>query len=671
MSVLSIDFETRSPVDLKTTGVYPYAAHADTDVICMAWAFNDEEPEIWTPDDKPQQGERTFRDFPTRILGHIFGGGEIRAWNAQFERTIWREIMVERYGWGPVKDTQWVCTAAEAAAMALPRSLDHAAVVLGVTEQKDEEGYRLMLRMSRPRSKRGDPNLTWWSEADKLARLYAYCKQDVRTERSVAKALRRLNPHEREIYLLDQRVNDRGVKIDRPLVLAAMQIADEGANRADSALDTLTNGSVSAVMNHVDLTSWIREQGVEATGVSKPVLKELLEGQLPPAVREALQLRSDAGRTSVAKLHSMIHVASATDDRARGLLLYHGAGTGRWTGKLIQPQNFPRGEIPNIEAYVDDVRMGRDAFDLLNQFYHPTIIVSSMLRSMITADAGHELMAGDFSAIEARVLNWLAGQADVLANFRAYDAGDKSRDPYKHMAVRMGRAASVELVTYLDRQAGKAAELGCGYGMGAKKFVDAAWKVYQVRVTAEEAKSAVDIYRKSHGQVKQLWYDTENACLDAMRKPGAVQYFGEANRLRAVVAGAYLYVVLPSGRALAYAAPKIEEKQTPWGELKDAVTFMGIEPFGAKKWGRMSAYGGLLVENIVQGVSRDLMADGMLRLEAAGYPPVVSVHDEVVSEIPDGFGSVKEFEALLAEVPAWGVGCPVTVEGWRGARYKK
>jgi len=207
--------------------------------------------------------------------------------------------------------------------------------------------------------------------------------------------------------------------------------------------------------------------------------------------------------------------------------------------------------------------------------------------------------------------------------------------------------------------------------MGAEKFVTAAWSVYQVRVTPEEAKSAVDIYRKSHAEVKQLWYDTENACLDAIRKPGAVQYFGAKNRLRALVAGAYLYLVLPSGRAITYAAPKIEQRQTPWGEMKDAVTFMGIAPFGAKEWIRMSAYGGLLVENIVQGVSRDLMADGMLRLESAGYPPILSVHDEVVSEIPAEFGSVKEFESLLAEVPAWGAGCPVAVEGWRGARYRK
>ena len=653
MTQLSIDFETRSTVDLKSTGVYPYAAHPETDIWCMAWAFDDEAPEIWIPG----------TPLPERVFVHVGSRGEMRAWNAQFERAIWRAIMRGRYGLIPVFDDQWFDTAADAAAMALPRSLDQAAAVLKVTELKDSEGHGLMLRMARPRSR--DP-LVWWTDQDKLDRLYAYCKQDVRTEIAVGKAVRRLNAKEREIYLLDQRINDRGIKIDRPLVMAAMAVADEGAKRADAALDLLTGGQVAAVMNHKDLTAWINTQGVPAAGVSKPVLKELMEGQLPPAVREALQLRSDAGRTSVAKLHSMLSVAGA-DDRARGLLLYHGAGTGRWSGKLIQPQNFPRGEVSNVEQFIEDILDHN--YDMVNLFHHPTIVVSSLLRSMLIPEPGFDLIAGDYSAIEARVLNWLAGQEDTLARFRAYDAGDKSMDPYKIMAVRMGRADQIADVTYNDRQAGKAAELGCGYGMGADKFVQAAFAVYQVRVDAHEAQLAVDAYRASHPLVKQLWYDVENACLEAIAGPGLVVKIN--SHLRVVVAGAYLYLVLPSGRTLAYAAPKTEPRETPWGTLKDSMTFMGVAPFGPKAWVRMQAYGGLLVENIVQAVSRDLLAEGMLRLEAAGYLPVLSVHDECLSEIAEGFGSLEEFVSLLTQLPAWATGCPVSAEAWRGKRYRK
>ncbi|HZR03912.1 MAG TPA: hypothetical protein VFA81_12150, partial [Burkholderiales bacterium] len=245
MTVLSIDFETRATVDLRESGVYPYAAHRHTDIWCMAWAFDEEEPEIWEPlqCDRDQCAYPDHRSYiPSDIYDHIAAGGEIRAWNAAFERIIWREIMVKRYGAPAIKDEQFVCSAAEAAAMALPRSLDECASVLKVDSQKDKEGYALMLRMSRPRRwERGGTHgpadaadvPIWWDDAGKFQRLCEYCKQDVRTERSIVKALRRLVPREREVYLLDQRINDRGVHLDRQLVVAAKGIVEEGVERAN------------------------------------------------------------------------------------------------------------------------------------------------------------------------------------------------------------------------------------------------------------------------------------------------------------------------------------------------------------------------------------------------------------------------------------------------------
>jgi DNA polymerase I - 3''-5'' exonuclease and polymerase domains len=338
----------------------------------------------------------------------------------------------------------------------------------------------------------------------------------------------------------------------------------------------------------------------------------------------------------------------------------------------VQPQNFPRGEVKDIESFIEWV-MTRQ-YDVIDLFAHPVVVILSMLRSMLTARLDHELIAGDFSAIEARVLNWLAGQEDVCEAFRQYDRAEKKDkpkwDPYRRMAVRMGRAPSPELVTYEGRQAGKAAELGCGFGMGGEKFVSAAWTVYQVRVTREEANEAVRIYRETHPRVKAMWYDTENACIRAVQRPGEVQVFGGRRNLKAVVAGAYLYIILPSGRPLMYAAPSIEPRMTPWGELKDSLHFWGVDPF-SKQWTQLGAYGGLLVENIVQAVARDLIAEALLRLEAAGYLPVLSVHDEAVCEVPVGFGSVQDFERLMSEVPTWAEGCPVAAEAWRGFRYRK
>lgn len=673
MSYLSIDFETRSAVDLKATGVYPYAAHPSTDVICMAWAFDDEEVELWTPSKAfVHDGQQGIEDnpLPERIAEHIENGGEVRGWNANgFERHIWREVMVKRYAAPAVADEQWQDTMAEARAMSLPGGLDQAAKVTGVMQQKDDKGYRLMLQMSKPRRVDPDGTIVWWDTPEKLTKLYDYCKQDVRTERAVYKVIRRLSANEREVFLLDQRMNDRGVRFDRQLIDAAQVIVDTGVERTNIVLRQLTNGLVTEVSNARRLTEWLQSQGVDTTGVSKPVVAELLAGEdLADHVREVLEARTDAGRSSVAKLRAMLD-AMGSDDRVRGMLQYHVASTGRWGGRLVQPQNFPRGTVKGVEELIPLV-LAHD-YDRLALIEHPIVIISSMLRAMMTSAPGHEFMVADFASIEAVVVNWLAGQEDVLADFRAYLAGDKSRDPYRKMAVRMGRAAEPMLVTPIDRNAGKAAELGCGFGMGDKKFVSAAWAVYQVRVTEQQSKDAVKIYRESHPYVKAFWYETEGAVVNAIEQPGVVQVFGGQKNLKAVVSGGYLYLVLPSGRLLAYPAPRIVMAPPPWGGAdKPQIEYSAVNGV-THQWIRERTYGGKLVENIVQAVARDLMADAMLRAEERGYTPVLSVHDEVIAEVPSGYGSVKDFEDIIAEVPAWATGCPVKAEGWRGERYKK
>jgi DNA polymerase bacteriophage-type len=652
LSVLSIDFETRSPVELKSAGVYVYAEHPDTDIWCLAWAFDDDEPEIWTPG----------RELPERITAHIEAGGELRAWNAQFERTIWREIMVKRYGAPAVRDEQWVCSAAEAAAMSLPRYLGGAAHVLGVEQQKDDKGYALMLRMARPRKVNTDGTYIWWDVPERKQILFDYCKQDVRTERSLVKALRRLTPREREVYLLDQRINDRGVRVDLDLVAAAQTIVDAGITRANARLDDLTSGEVSAVTNNRRMTEWLNAQDVETAGVSKAAVAALLErDDLTTNVTEVLQLRAEAGRSSVAKLKSFA-AATCRDGAARGLLLYHGAGTGRWTGKLIQPQNFPRGEIENIESFIPWVLDGNyEAIDLVAP---PIVVVLTMLRAMMTARPGSELMAGDYAAIEARVLNWLAGQTNIVDLFA------RGEDVYKHNAAKLYSIPLAEVQKFPHRQTGKFQELGCGYGMGKDKAVRAAKDVYGLDLSKDVAKEVVDGYRASHPAVVQFWYDAERACIAAVSEPGTVQTFGALRNLHATVRGSYLYIVLPSRRALMYAGPHLADRMTPWGEMKLSLHFKGADPF-TRQWGVLSAYGGLLVENIVQAVSRDLMAEAMFRLEDAGYLPVLSVHDEIVTEVPEGFGSIEEFERLMSALPAWAPGCPVAAEGWRGFRYRK
>jgi DNA polymerase len=601
--------------------------------------------------------------FPARIRDHIKAGGEIRAWNAQFERIIWNEIMVKRYGWTEVKLEQWVCAAAEGAAMALPRSLDQCALVTGIEEKKDQEGYQLMMRMTRPRSIK-DGKIVWWYETDRIERLAAYCKQDVRTERALGKVMHRLVPREREIYLLDQRINDRGVHLDRELVEAAKKIVDEGVARANATLEQVTGGAVSKVSNPAKIRQWVNDQGVDTDSMDKAAVRDLLESDLDPAVRQVVELRANAGRSSVAKLDAMLDVASE-GDQLRGLLLYHAATTGRWGGKLVQPHNFPRPEFEKPELFIGDVLAGR--YDAIDVIAHPIVVVSSLLRSMLTARPGYDLVAADYSGIEMRGLNWLAQQEDILALL------ERGEDVYSYNAARMTGTEYIPGVKHPNRQGGKFQELGCGYQMGwktAKK--QAATPAYNLFLTDDQAKEIVASYRKTHNKVVEFWRDAENAAYQAVANPGEIVTFGALRNLKFLRAGGYLYLVLPSKRPLVYAAPAIEEVMKPWNEMGEAVTIWAMNGT-TRKWEKHSMYGGLWVENIVQAVSRDVMAEGMLNAEAAGFKVVLSVHDEVVAEIPEDApeDSLERFEKLLVTVPEWAAGFPLSTEGWRGKRYRK
>lgn len=689
MKTLSIDFETRATVNLKKTGVYPYAEHPHTDIWCMAWAFDDDEPVIWTPG----------MELPREIVDHIIADGEIRAWNAQFERVIWKHIMVPRYGAPVVKLEQWVCTMAEANAMSLPGSLDQAAIALGLKERKDTEGYGLMMRMTKPRSLQADGTPIWWDVEDRKQRLYAYCKQDVIVERAAKKCLHRLPPRERDAYLLVQEANDYGIALDLPLIDAAQALVDEGIARANATLAELTGGEVTKVTQTQQIKNWM---GTPEQSLAKAAVADLLESSdLDPQIRQVLGVRAEAGLASVKKLKAMKHYACA-DGRARGLIFYHGATTGRETAKGIQPHNFARGHVTDVESFIPDVLANR--YDVINMLEHPIVVVSALLRSMLTAATKypevamtdirvrdghttryytptHALYSGDFSAIEARVVNWLAGETEIVADFHRFDAAvvahgkssgeAKALDLYIRMAKRFGST---------NRQAGKAAELGCGFGMGWKKFITAAWDVYQVRVTEEEARHAVNAYRESHPNVKEFWYEVGNAAIAATETPGRQIRVGALKNITIVRMKDYLYIVLPAKRALVYPAPRITMALPPWVEedepeeqkerqKRKTLTYMGLSL--NNQWERQRTYGGHLVENIVQAVARDFMVEAKARARAAGYANLLSVHDEVVTERVLGEGSLDEYIRLMSVVPDWATGCPVAVEAWTGFRYRK
>lgn len=645
MATISLDFETRSTVDLRRSGVYVYGQHADTDINCLAWAVDDEEPELWVPN-----GPGCPRLFG---LAQDAAKHEFRAWNAQFERVMWQEIMVKRYGFPAIPLERWFDTAADAAAMALPRSLENCALVLKVAEQKDASAWRLMIRLARPRQLvEGKP--VWWNDPARNQILYDYCKQDVRTERAIAKATRRLGAAERAVYLLDQKINEAGVFIDVPLARAMAKISEIGLDRANIEIQSATNGAVSSVTNTGELQRWL---GVES--VRKSVVREMLEGENPTDVRRALEARADAGRSSVAKIKAIMH-ARCKDGRVRGMLLYHGASTGRWAGRLAQPQNFPRPIVADPEAWIPDLMAGD--YDKIDCFEAPIAVVASNLRGLFRAAPGHVLRVADFSGIEARVLNWIAGQNDVLQIFAT---GGKVYE-------RMGAAVygvPAEEITKGDqrRQVGKMVELACGYGMGPDKFEEQVKEQEGLVLPEGLAAKAVAAYRDTHPKVVQLWYRLEGAALNAVENPGQVF---EHRGCRFVVRGAYLWLVLPSGRPLAYAAPKIEAKLTPWNEEKATVTAEGVDSL-TKRWRRRGYYGGLWAENVVQALARDLLAEAMVRVDAAGHKVILTVHDECVVEDPTTFSSFADYMKLMKVVPTWAKGCPIDAEGYESARYRK
>jgi DNA polymerase len=524
-----------------------------------------------------------------------------------------------------------------------------------------------MMQMTKPRDVLRDGRIVWWWDETRKQRLFAYCKQDVIVERRIAKAIRRLTPAERELFLLDQRINDRGILIDTPMVKAMQALVDEGLERINSRMRALTGGKVNDVNKVAQLKLWLASEDMPVGALDKDAIATLLAGDLPANLREGIELRAEGGRSSNAKLKSMIN-AACTDGCARGSLLYHGAGTGRWSARLIQTHNFPKGTIEDPERFLDAIMAGQ--YDYLNLFAPTLEIVSSNLRGCLRARPGHRLVAADYSGIEARVTNWHAGQADIVKLFA------DGEDVYLYNAARLFGLDLKKInkkTHFNERQIGKAIELGCGFGMGwAKLITTVAKEPYRLTWVEEEARRYVDFYRSSHQKVKDLWYATEKAAMNAVQNPGQPFSAGVNGKVTYFCAGGYLWCKLPSGRPLCYARPRIVERPVPWDkeQTRPAIEVEGVDS-QTKQWIVYQLYGGILVENNVQAMARDIMAHGMTNVDKQGYPVILTSHDEVVSDVPLGFGSLADFERILCDTPAWAAGCPITSEGWEGPRYRK
>lgn len=651
--MIYIDFETRSELNLLKVGAWVYSRHPSTEVMCLAWTVDDGPVHLWTP------GE----EIPGCLGSHVF---DYEAHNAFFEKCIWENIMMKKYGWPPIPPEQWYCSASLASAQAIPRALGDATKALGLSQEKDTLGHTLMMKMAKPKKSGG-----YHEEEADLQKLYEYCKQDVRAERGLSKALRPLSKDERKVWLLDQKINRRGIRVDLEAVEAAMKIGEWYKEKINVDLPGLTDGVITKATQRERIVKWLNRQGFqtpdgeEITKLGKEFVEKYLE-YAEGDVKKVLEIRLKLAKSSVAKYAKIMGAVDRDDQRLRDLLMYHGSSTGRWTGKVVQPHNFPK----NRYIHQGQGRPKRDFdeyFEILktasNEEYEmcfPEVMdyLSMTSRGIFIPSEGKEFFGGDFSSIEARVSMWLAGDESALNVFR--DGGDI----YKELASFIYDIPVSEIEKDSDeRQLGKQGILGCGFGIGWESFKRTCEDTYKIIISEKVARKVVDSYRDKYHLVVKLWKDQEAAVLHAVKYPGKV---AKAGKTGWVMKGKFLYCRLPSGRFLSYYDPKIEMKETPWKQMKEAVTYMTLKN---KKFIRTSTYGGKIVENITQAVARDLMAHGMQSCEDAEYEVVLSVHDELLAEKAEG--TIEEFEKLMATPPAWGHDIPVAVGGWRGKRYLK
>jgi len=623
-----IDFESRSQADIWTTGAYRYAEDPSTEVLCLAWAI----------DDGPVQGALYGKlSEATPIINQLIqSGAEFHAHNAFFERSIWK-FHAEKFGLLPIPLRQWRCTAAKVSAAALPRRLEHAALALGCSHQKDMEGSRVMRSLC---------TTTGPIPQEKLERLLLYCKRDVETERDIDKRLPDLSSAEQRVWFMDQYINDRGVEIDIKAVENAITLIAAETKERNEELFTLTGGQVNAGTKREAIKNYLERQGVVLPDLTKATVKEALKTTDGDNFR-VLQLRQQLSLTSLAKF-SALFTAVSSDGRVRDTLIYHGAATGRWSGKLVQIQNLVKSTYkPDaVAAAIATLKTSPEGFAVC---YDVLPTLSSCIRGMFVPTIGQEMFITDFAAIEARVVMWLAGEEKGVKQF-----ADKDRDPsLPDIYVQMAKTISPTAT----RQLGKQAILGCGYGMGRVKFQETCEK-YGIEVTPALAERAVNAYRTSFPAVPRFWYALE----DAAKKTVCSGKPHTCGKISWRMAGDFLQMVLPSGRVIVYHHPKI----TAEGKL----TFLGVNSV-TNKYEVEETWGGKLVENATQAVARDLMVEAMFGLFAAEYQILFTIHDEIVVEKTIGEGSEKEVIDVVCKIPKWATGCPINAECKKTMRYQK
>lgn len=695
-------------------GASVYAEHPSTEVLSLAYDLKDGKgPRMWIPGMPP----------PTDLFEHFANGGLMEAWNCMFEWRIWDNVC-RRMGWPEVPFWQFRDAMAKARAWSLPGALGKAAEVTGVADQKIADGKRLIDKFCCPRKptkKIEATRIRPEEDPEDAGNLYVYNLGDIKSEAAVSALIPDLSAEEEEFWLCTQAMNARGTALDMESVNAGVLILDQALAQYNAELQALTGGTVSRASEVAKLKGWLGAFGVHLTSMDDGATTEALKrGDLPPAARRAIEIRKLVGSAGVKKLYAMQRMASKAG-RACDMFVYHRARTGRDGGADIQPQNLtkagpklnwcagcgnPYGQHREDCPYCGEphftakksgwsweavdyalgvVRTGSLA-NVEHVYGDALLTLSGCTRGLFTASEGCDLLCSDYSSIEAVVTAMLSGEQWRIDAFRRKeDIYLVSAGRIKGMTLEQYKAHEEETgERHPDRQKiGKPAELGLGFGgwLGAWRQFDSS-----DTFTDEEVKENIKAWREASPMIVEMWggqvrgkpwnpdkfelFGLEGAAISAVQNPG--QCF--AYRLLTFgVKDDVLYCRLPSGRSLAYHQPRLGPSIRWEGQLE--LTFMGFNSnpkMGPMGWVRLQTYGGRLMENVVQATARDIMREAVPALERAGYPLVLRVHDEIVADVPEGSGSIEEFEKVMATMPKWAEDWPIRAAGgWRGKRYRK
>lgn len=645
MRTLSIDIETYSSINLATSGVYKYAEAPDFDILLFGYSIDGAEPQVVDL----ANGER----LPPEILAALTDPQVIKtAFNAAFERVCLSAWLRKHYPQiladGFLNPSQWRCTMVTCAYLGLPLSLEHAAIVLGLAQQKDTAGKKLINQFCTP-DKHGQQTLPGTQVESWLA-FKNYNAQDVRTELAIAQRLATYAIPETEwdSYALDQRINDAGIMLDSTLVAEAIRCDETYRAKTLARARELTG--LENPNSPMQLKEWLTTRGCQVKGLTKAEVAKALTTATGP-VREVLELRVELAKSSIKKYQAMKNVTGG-DARAHGLIQFYGASrTGRFAGRLIQVQNLPRNYLPDLAEARALLRAGHhNALELLYPSVPDTL--SQLIRTAFIPRLGSRFVVADFSAIEARVIAWLAGEDWRIDLFKC------GGDIYCQSASQMfgvpvekhGRNADL-------RQKGKISELACGYGgsVGALKAMGA----LDMGLKDSELKPLVDAWRAANPMIVQLWWNLEEAVINTITTK-AKTVLGP---LTITLEHGILFIELPSGRRLSYIKPRLTTNR--FGST--SVEYDGVLP--TKKWGAIESYGGKFTENVVQAIARDLLTHALHTVATAGHQIVMHVHDEIVVETETA--TVDEICTLMATPPAWAKGLPLDADGYVCSFYMK